>query len=289
MVAMAGPLGSSDHRSLGLLGITDVDPLPMPSLADVVDTVGNTPGCFGVVPIENSTEGELTLALDRLVFSQEGVHIISEAVLGEEIWAMGLADASSIHTVISHSMILDLCGDFIRHNGLRVVHAVSTASACEEVVRLRDSGTAALAPPRVGLDAGLVEYDRRVTELGEIRTRYALIGQEIPEPTGDDRTRLVVTPGYDAAGSLATIAQRFAQHQINMFSIISRPLTAAEDLHCFVVGLTGHVQDEPVRAMIEDLVSDGHSVKLLGSYPRWKGVSVAAPSSYLPRPTSFSW
>jgi len=289
MVAMAGPLGSSDHRSLELLGIADVDPLPMPSLADVVDTVASTPGCFGVVPIENSIDGELTLALDRLVFSPEGVHIIAEAVLGEEIWAMGLPGATSIHTVISHSMILDLCGNFIRHNGLRVVHSVSTASACEEVVRLRDLGTAALAPPRVALEVGLVEYDRRVTELGELRTRYALIGQELPDQTGDDRTRLVITPGYDAAGSLATIAQRFAQHNVNMFSIISRPLTASEDLHCFVVGAAGHVRDESLKGLIRDLNDDGHSVKLLGSYPRWRGASVAAPSSYLPRPTNFSW
>ncbi|MHB8345076.1 MAG: prephenate dehydratase [Ferrimicrobium sp.] len=282
MVCIAGPLGSSDHRAIDLFGLDEIDALPMPSLDDVIHTVGHTPGIFGILPIENSIEGELTLTLDRLIFDSARVHIVAEAVLGEEMWAFTLGGTASIHTVVSHSMILDLCASYIRQNGLRVIHAVSTASACEQVVRGGDPGVAALAPPQVGESAGLRVFDAHVSEVGELRTRFALIAQTVPPSTGDDRTMIVITPRSDSVGALAEIAGVFEQHRVNMFSILSRPMAVHNGLHCFVVGAEGHVDEPPLSNLIVALIHERHSLKLLGSYPRWRGQQVVTPSPSLP-------
>ncbi|WP_298208266.1 prephenate dehydratase domain-containing protein [Ferrimicrobium sp.] len=283
MICFAGPLGSSDHRVIELFGFTDFDPLPMPSVEQVIFTVSTTPGLLGVLPIENSTEGELTLTLDRLIFDAEDAFIIGEAVLAEEIWGFSLNGEASVHTVISHSMILDLCADFIRHRGLSVRHAVSTKAACDEVVSARDPGLMALAPPSVGAQAGLNAVATEVAQVSELRTRYALVANALPAPTGTDRTMLAIVPRFDAVGALSEIANHFKNHDVNMSSILSRPLAGERDVHCFVVVADGHANVEPVRSLLRSLLRAGHQVKLMGCYPRWTAKDVVTPSTQLPR------
>lgn len=283
MVAFAGPLGSSDHRVVPLFGIEEFDPLPMPSIEEVIVAVSTTPGLLGVLPVENSTEGELSLTLDRLIFDAEGVYIVGEAVLAEAIWGFCVEDAAVPHTAISHAMILDLCGDFIRHRGLSVRHAVSTKAACDEVARAGDPGLLALAPPSVGESVGLVARWREVARVEELRTRYALLAHRVPEPTGFDRSMLAIVPRFDAVGALSEVAGLFRDHRVNMTAILSRPISSQPASHCFVISAEGHVAVEPLRGLVGALLLEGHRVKLLGSYPRWSGVEVVTPSADVPR------
>ncbi len=283
MVCFAEPLGSSDHRAVSVLGFEDFDPLPMHSIEAVIHAVSTTPGLFGVMPIENSTEGELTLSIDRLIFESEMAYIIGEAVLGEPIWAFSTAEEGEIRDVVSHAMILDLSASFIQQHGLRTHHAVSTAAACQRVVGGQFPGMVALAPPTVGYSFGLVPIETEVMKVPEIRTRYALIGKEVPEPSGDDRTMLVVAPRTDAVGALEEIAGLFAANGVNMYSIVSRPLALLPEFHCFVIGAEGHVYEEPVLKLVRALVEAGHGVKLIGSFPRWRRSEVVNPSLTLPK------
>ena len=283
MVCFAGPLGSSDHRAVELFGFREFDPLPMPSVEEVIFAVSQTSGLLGVLPIENSTEGELTLTLDRLIFDSESALVVGEAVLSEEIWGFSVTGSASVHTVVSHAMILELCANFIRHRGLSVKHSVSTKAACDEVVSDQEGGMMALAPPRVGEESGLLVAERNVSRVSELRTRYALISNSLPAPTESDRTMLVVVPRFDSVGALSEIAGLFKAHDVNMSSILSRPLAGAVESHCFVIVADGHARVEPVKSLLGSLVRSGHQVKLLGCYPRWHGKEVVPPSLDLPR------
>jgi len=283
MVAFAGPLGSSDHRVVPLFGIEEFDPLPMPSIEEVIVAVSTTPGLLGVLPVENSTEGEFSLTLDRLIFDAEGAYIVGEAVLAEAIWGFGVEGGAVPHTAISHASILDLCADFIRHRGLLVRHAVSTKAACDEVARTGDPGLLALAPPTVGVSVGLVPRWREVARVDELRTRYALIAHRVADPTGCDRSMLAIVPRFDAAGALSEVADLFREHRVNMTAILSRPISAQPTSHCFVISAEGHVAVDPLRGLVRALLVAGHRVKLLGSYPRWSGVEVVTPSADVPR------
>ncbi len=283
IVCYLGPAGTSDHRAIDLLStVAEPEPLPMSSVAEIIQTVNYLPGCLGIVPLEDSTNGELTTILDRLIFDVDSVLIREEVVLVEDICAFGTDPDVVITTVVSHPLILDLCSQFIKERGLLTRHAVSTAEACRIVVEEIGGGVVALAPPRVGENAGLLVNATEVLDTPDIRTRYVLIGSEVAPRSGDDKTSVVVTPAVDRVGFLADVASRFAKHNVNMTSILSRPLQAKIGNYAFHITCEGHISDTGVQGAIDELLDFGASVKLLGSYPRWKGIEVTTPSSLLP-------
>ena len=283
IVCYLGPAGTSDHRAIDLLTtVTDPERLPMSSVAEIIQTVNYMPGCLGIIPLEDSTNGELTTILDRLIFEVESVLIREEVVLVEDICAFGTDPDGVITTVISHPLILDLCSQFIKERGLATQHAVSTSEACRIVREEAGLGAVALAPPKVGQGAGLQVNATEVLDTPDIRTRYVLIGREVAPRSGDDKTSVVVTPSTDRVGFLAELSSRFARHNVNMTSILSRPLQARIGNYAFHIICEGHVSDRDVQAALDDLLEFGASVKLLGSYPRWKGIEVTTPSALLP-------
>ena len=283
LICFLGPLGTSDHRAIELFsGIGDYVPLPMTSIAEIVQTVNHTPGCLGVVPLENSTDGELTTISDKLIFDATDIRIQQECVLAEVICAYGLSDISVATTVVSHPQILELCSRFIRERGLSTRHATSTSEACRMVGRERDVTLIALAPPAVGGRLGLIPYDDTVLDVPEIRTRYVLIGQSVAPASGFDKSVFVVTPAFDAVGALSDVLSSFTKHSVNMLSILSRPLQTKIGLHSFYITCEGHISDQALRDTVESLLKAGHSVKHLGSFPRWKGVEVTTPFATLP-------
>lgn len=283
IVCYLGPAGTSDYRAVDLLStVVDPEPLPMSSVAEIIQTVNYMPGCLGIVPLEDSTNGELTTILDRLIFDADSVLIREEVVLVEDICAFGTDPDMVITSVVSHPLVLDLCSQFIKERGLATRHAISTAEACRIVVEEAGSGLVALAPPRVGESSGLQVNATEVLDTPDLRTRYVLIGSEVAPRSGDDKTSVVVTPAVDRVGFLAEVAARFAKHNVNMTSILSRPLQARIGNYAFHITCEGHISDPGVQGAIDELLDFGASVKLLGSYPRWKGIEVTTPSSLLP-------
>lgn len=283
IVCYQGPEGTSDFRAIDLFStVPDAEPVPMLSVAEIIQTVNHMPGCLGIIPLEDSTNGELTTILDKLIFESHSVLVREEVVLVEDICAFGVDPGAQISAVISHPLIVELCSQFIKERGLHVRHAVSTAEACRIVSEENDPNTVALAPPSVGNGANLQLNASEVMDTPDIRTRYVLIGREVAPRTGDDKTSLLITPSVDKVGFLAEVAASFARNDVNMTSILSRPLQAKIGSHVFHITCSGHISDKPVTRVISDLLEIGASVKLLGSYPRWKGAEVTTPSALLP-------
>lgn len=284
IICYLGPEGTSDLRAISLLStVSDLEALPMSSVSDVIETVNFTPGCLGIIPLENSTDGELTTNLDKLIFDYDSVLIREEVVLNERIDAF-CVDPSVPHTqVLSHPLILDLCSQYIKQQGLTLRHTLSTAEACRVVATDADSTLVALAPPVVGESYGLELVSNAVMDVPDIRTKYVMIGREVAAPTGDDRTSIVITPTSDRVGFLAEVSRIFADNHINMNQILSRPLSAKLGNYCFLIVFEGHVSDQGISEMLAELLALDASVKLLGSYPRWRGTEVSTPSISLPR------
>ena len=254
----------------------------MSSVSDVIETVNFTPECLGIIPLENSTDGELTINLDKLIFEYGSVLVREEVVLAESIDAFCSDPSIPPTQVLSHPLILDLCSQYIKQHALTARHTLSTAEACRLVAADSDSTLVALAPPIVGESFGLQLVSNAVMDVPDIRTRYVLIGREVCAPTGDDRTSIVITPTSDRVGFLAEVSSIFASHSLNMNQILSRPLSAKVGNYCFLIVFEGHVSDPVVGSLLKDLLSLDASIKLLGSYPRWRGADVSTPSSSLP-------
>lgn len=285
-VFYCGPKGSSDHRAVRLFdALAPVDMHPMGSLWEVLETVDRTPDALGIVPIENSIDGELMSVVDRVLFATTRVLFAAEAVLSETIavWAHR-ADAVP-HRVVSHPEILQVCHPWIAMNGLQSEAADATSVACELVRARRDPQLVALAPPEVGRSYGLSPLADDPAGIGEMRTRYLMASQRAAAPTGDDRTMLAITPPRDEPGVLATILAAFSLHGVNLSSLTSRPLRTPDGLphHAFVVTADGHTAGASVRAAIGEVLASGCAVRLLGVYPRWTGPEVVTPFGELPR------
>jgi len=274
----------TSHRLLSVAAVDALhtvapsEVLAMATVAEVLETVENTPGCAGLLPVEDSFEGENTAVLDRLVFETSRVFVSEEVVVGETLDAFRLrTDAPAEgRTAISAPRAIEHCHRFIRENGLATRFVGSTQEACRVVAETGDPTLVALAPREVAETFGLVPVAASVDDMPEARTRFFLVGQQVAAPTGNDKTTLVLTQPNDRSGNLQRFLEAFGEHGVNLVSLHSRPLRSAAE-YCFLVTAEAHLAEPRMVAAIEALWSTGAQIKVLGSYPHRKGPQVVVP------------
>jgi prephenate dehydratase len=274
----------TSHRPLSRRAIgelTTVSPgevLAMATVAEVLETVENTPGCVGLLPVEDSFEGENTAVLDRLVFGTSRVFVSEEIVVGETLDAFRVrTDAPAEgRTAISDPRAIEHCHRFIRENGLATRFVGSTVEACRTAAESGDVSLVVLAPREVAEAHGLVPVAAAVDDMPEARTRFFLVGQAVAGPTGNDKTTLVLTQPGDRSGNLERFLEAFAEHEVNLVSLHSRPLRSSAN-YCFLVTAEAHLAEPRMAAAIQALWAAGAQIKVVGSYPHWEGSQVVAP------------
>jgi prephenate dehydratase len=258
--------------------------LPMPTVAQVLETVEHTPGSAGLLPIEDSYDGESLAVYDRLVFESWNAYIRDEVVVSDSLdaFAQSAGAAASVHTAVATPRGVEQCFRFVQEHGLRSRYVESAAEACRIVSTSSDDGLIALAPIRMAERFGLVTVAAGIEDLPDLKTRFIVVSREVAPPTGDDKTTLIVTPAVDRSGTLVDLLGAFGENDVNMVSLISRPLRASVGTHCFQITCEGHVSDPPLQATIRRLWEKGARIKVLGSYPAWTGDQVMTPFDALP-------
>jgi prephenate dehydratase len=256
----------------------------MPTVAHVLETVEHTPGSAGLLPIEDSYEGEALAVYDRLVFDSWHAFIRDEVVVADSLDAFAISVVASelAHTAVSTPRGIDHCIRFVQEHGLRVRYADSHTDACRQVAAAADEGLVAIAPVRVGDTFDLVTVAVGIEDLPDLKTRFIVVSRDVARPTGDDKTTLVVTPAVDRSGTLVDLLSAFGENDVNMVSLLSRPLRASMGTHCFQITCEGHISDPAVRATVRRLWDKGARVKVLGSFPAWTGDQVMTPFDSLP-------
>lgn len=274
----------TSHRPLSLRAVealTTVVPgevLAMATVAEVLETVEHTPGCAGLLPVEDSYGGEDTAVLDRLIFGTSKVFVSEEVVVGETLDAFRVRsdDPAEARVAVAEPRAVEHCHRFIRENGLLTRFVGSSHRACQVVAEENDPALVALAPREVADVYGLVPVAASVDDVPEARTRFFLVGQQVAAPTGNDKTTLVLTQPDDRSGNLQRFLAAFTDHEVNLVSLHSRPLASAAEFG-FIVTAEAHVHEPRMADAIADLWAAGAQIKLLGSYPQWKGDAVVAP------------
>lgn len=274
----------TSHRPLSLRAIdalTTVTPgevLAMATVAEVLETVEHTPGCAGLLPVEDSYGGEDTAVLDRLIFGTSQVFVSEEVVVGETVDAFRVRTegAAEGRIAVSEPRAIEHCHRFIQENGLLTRFVGSTHEACRVVAESGDPALVALAPREVADLYGLVPVAASVDDVPEARTRFFLISRSVAEPTGNDKTTLVLTQPDDRSGNLQRFLAAFTDHSVNLVSLHSRPLASAAEF-CFIVTAEAHIHEHRMGAAIAELWSAGAQIKVVGSYPHWTGDQVVAP------------
>lgn len=265
-VAFLGPEGTFTQQAAIKHFGHAVNAVPAATIAEIFNAVENEHCQFGVVPVENSTEGVVSHTLDRFVSSP--LKICGEVELRVHHNLIGHAEAlSDIDEVFSHQQSLAQCRQWL---DLHLPHAQRTAvSSNGEAARLvaGSKSKAAIAGKFAAEMYGLSVIERNIEDESNNTTRFIIIGHQISGPTGKDKTSLLVSTG-NQPGALYRVLEPFAQHGIGMVHIESRPSRQGLWDYVFFIDIEGHADDEKVAAALDMLQARVSMLNILGSYPK---------------------
>jgi prephenate dehydratase len=271
-VAYLGPEGTFAHQATALVHGAGPDAVtaPYPTVVSVLEAVEDGAADLGVVPFENSVEGQVNLTVDVLVHDSERIQVCEEVVLDVTFGAYRQPGADGPPTsVASHPVGLAQCRRWVHDSGLRIRETSSTAEACRLAAEGDDPGLVAVAAPQAAARWGLDTLAVGVEDFPGAQTRFVVVGRESAAPTGHDRTMFVLTPPDDRAGVLLAALEQLSGRGLNLSAIASRPLRARLGEYCFVLVVDAHLAEAPVAGAFTALRDDGFTVKVLGAYPQW--------------------
>jgi chorismate mutase/prephenate dehydratase len=267
-IAYLGPEGTFTQQAVHKHFGHSVRALPLTSVEEVFHEVEAGTADFGVVPIENSSEGTVNSTLDMFLISPLG--ICGEVELRIHHNLMGqMASLDRVQRVCAHLQALAQCRGWLAEN-LPSVERVPVASNAEGARRARDEdGTAAIAPMAAAELYGLNVLVPEIEDRHDNTTRFLVIGRKSFPGSGEDKTTLLVSAAHtDAPGALFRLLEPFARHGISMTRIESRPSRRRKWDYVFFIDLEGHASDEPLATALAQLKDKTSLCRVLGSYPR---------------------
>lgn len=268
-VAYLGPPYSYSHQAaIEHFGST-VSLAPVGTIAAVFDELQRGHVDYGLVPLENSTDGRVADTLD--MFARHPVHITGEVELRIHHNLLARCPRGEIQEVYSKPQALSQCRDWLSKHlpGVRLVEMTSTAAAAQ--LAADKPGAAAVASLQAALHYGLTVVAENIEDNRHNITRFAVIGGEAPRRSGRDKTAVMFELPH-RPGSLADAMLAFKKGVLNLTWIESFPAPGARNEYLFFAEFEGHSADAKVRRALELLKRRTTRVELLGSYPRASGV-----------------
>lgn len=269
-IAYLGPQGTFTETAARLITGGGHPLHPCPDVPDVVRRVEAGEVERGVVPIENTIEGSVHATLDALAFDSD---LLIEAELELPI-ALVLAgprqvDLGEVKVVHSHPVALAGCRRWLSANlsAAQRVPATSTAQAASYVAE-GDGSEVAIVNPLAAERYGLQVVADHIADSSANSTRFVVVGRRLAGPTGWDKTSLVVFIEANRPGALLQLLEIFAERDLNLTKIESRPTKAELGEYCFFLDVEGHLADERVGDALAAVKRTHRDVKVLGSYRR---------------------
>ncbi|GAA3938801.1 prephenate dehydratase [Pseudoclavibacter caeni] len=248
---------------------------PVASIVQAIDDVAQGRSDRAVIPIENSVEGGVTATLDALA-TMTGVRIRGERTvpITFHLLARPGVRLADVRRIATHPMSYPQCRGWLAEHvpGHQFVPAPSNAAAAASALH-DETIDAAIAGERVLDHYGLEVLARGIGDNANAVTRFVLLGPDhgVPEPTGADKTSLIVELPVDEAGALLRLLEQFSTRGINMTRIESRPIGDELGRYRFSIDLEGHVCDARVAEALRGVYRFSPRVVFLGSYPRANG------------------
>lgn len=265
-VSFLGPEATFTHEATKRHFGLSARLIPVRSIAEVFTDVERGRCTYGVVPIENSTEGIVNHTLDA--FMSSDLLICAEVLLSVSHHLMSqTGNLDGVTKVYSHPQVLAQCRHWLRLN-MPSVPLVDVASSARAAQLVREDATAAA----LASDVAATMYDLKIitSHLEDVQgnlTRFLVIGTDRAAPTQNDRTSIMFAL-RDEPGILFSALRPFAERHINMSRIESRPSRRRAWDYLFFIDLEGHGDQEHIAQAITDLQSACAFMKVLGSYPR---------------------
>jgi len=267
-VGYLGPEGTfSQTATLKHFGHS-VRALSLSSVDEVFHEVEAGLADFGVVPVENSTEGSVNHTLDQLLGSP--LRICGEVELRIHQFLMGSMERlDKIERICSHPQSLAQCRGWLDEH-LPDVPRIPASSNAEAARRARDEeGTAAIAGETAADVYGLKTLATEIEDRDDNTTRFFVVGRKVFKPSGDDRTTILCSGLHtDESGALFRLLEPLAKHKVSMTRIESRPSHRKKWDYVFFLDIDGHAEDPHVAKALAALKKRASLFRVLGSYPR---------------------
>lgn len=263
-VAYFGPAYSNTHQAALLrFGVTG-RLTPAESINDVIDMVEHGKAHYGVVPIENSTEGVVRETLDALYRSTLNIADEINVSVWHALWGCGTVE--EIKVVYSHPQALAQCRNWVHRHlpNVQVQAAASTSRAAEIVVGHPE--WAAICSHLAGEHWQLNMLADRIEDSSYNRTRFCIVGPVMSQPSGRDKTSLVFSVKHQSGALIQAIAV-LKRYNINLTLIESRPTKEMPWQYLFYVDFQGHAADPNIAAAIAEIREECLFLRILGSYP----------------------
>ena len=265
-IAYLGPEGTfTQSAALKHFGHS-VSTVPMSSIPDVFASVDAGHANYGLVPVENSTEGVVSHTLDMFIDSNLKVCGEVEIPIHHHLAALTL-DISQIRNIYSHQQSFAQCRRWLDQNcpGIERIPVSSNAEAAR--LAADNSETAAICGRLAVENFGLKVCHENIEDMSDNTTRFVIIGKQDVGPSGNDKTSLLIST-RNVPGALLGLLQPLADHGISMNKIESRPGHGQKWAYVFFIDIDGHQQDEHVVAALKELKHQSALFKILGSYPK---------------------
>jgi chorismate mutase / prephenate dehydratase len=264
-VAFLGPDGTFSHMALTSYFGTGVTALHQSTIPEVFRAVERGEARYGIVPVENSTEGSVTYTMDELTettlqITGESYEKVTIAIHSRE------ESLESVTKIFSHPQPLAQCRAWIRsHLGAVEIEETDSTTAAAQLA-VSTPGSASLGAEHLGHVYNLHTLARHLEDSRENSTRFIIIGKEPRPVTGNDKTSLVFAM-RDRPGALLDILSPLQEKGINMTRIESRPNKKKMWAYNFFIDIRGHRDDERVKEVMEIIKPHTVFMKILGSYP----------------------
>jgi len=265
-VAFFGPKATFTHQAAMQQFGLSAELVPQKSIPAVFEEVEKGRAQYGVVPVENSTEGMVSHTLD--MFMESDLKINAEVLLEIHHYLLSRTGRfEDIRKICSHLQPIAQCRNWLAEHlpNVPVVDVASTAVAAQIVSE--DYTAAAIASESAASMYDLKIVRERIEDQVNNFTRFLIIARKLAEKSGDDKTSLMFSV-KDEVGILYRMLEPFAKRGINLSKIESRPLKKKAWEYIFFLDLMGHISDPAIAEAVQELKQCCQFVKILGSYPR---------------------
>jgi len=265
-VAYLGPEGTFTQMATKKQFGDSVIGMPLVTVDDVFREVTSESCNYGVVPVENSTEGVISHTLDN--FMSSNLRVCGEVELRVHHHLMVSPQAEGeIKRIYSHQQTLGQCRRWLNGHYPNVPRLTATSNA-EAARRVAEEKDAAAIAGDIAADIyDLKILSRQIEDESDNTTRFIVVGREDIGPSGNDKTSIMVST-HNQPGALYKLLEPFHRHGVSLTSIETRPSRTGMWSYVFFIDFEGHRDDELIQTVLNEIDRDALEVKLLGSYPR---------------------
>ena len=263
-IAFLGPEATFTHEAAIRRFGSSLKYSPQNSIADVFTEVSRQRADYGVVPVENSTEGVVTHTLDMFVDSD--LKVVAQIILKIQQCLVSRFKRDQIQKFYVHPQTLAQCRSYLQKNFPHVEIIETSSNARSVEFASREKNSAAIAGVLAAEKYNVPVLEHNIQDNAVNATRFLVLGRQCSPPTGSDRTSMMLSIKHEV-GALHNALSPFRKYKLNMTKIESRPSKRKAWEYFFFVDCDGHANDKKVAKAIADLEQACNFVKILGSYP----------------------